>query len=149
MWCGACSVVARARAAVVVVEFWPIWHLLPFTQEIPLPQTFQQAFYQVVQQAENQGQALTLNQGKLTVMAEKATPTPLESAALALAETHVRAALGFDPTEPIDWTEGCQVPCSKPGAAAGVGAINWQNILTLIETYLPQILAILLPLLGG
>lgn len=120
-------------------------------------QTFQQAFYQVIQECENSGKSLTLNQGKLTVMAEKATPTPLETAALALAETHVRAALGFSATEEIDWTEGCQVTCKKvaiscvgPDVAASTAtAINWQNILTLIETYLPQILAILLPLLGG
>lgn len=114
--------------------------------------TFQQAFYQVVQECENQGKSLSVSQGKLTVMVEKATPTPLETAALALAETHVRAALGFCPDEPIDWTEGCQVQSKQLNAVAGVAptatAINWQNILTLIETYLPQILAILLPLLG-
>lgn len=115
-------------------------------------QTFQQAFYQVVQECENQGKSLTLSQGKLTVMAEKATPTPLEAAALALAETHVRAALRLDPTAPIDWTEGCKCTITispTGGEGAAVGVINWQNILTLIETYLPQILAILLPLLGN
>lgn len=114
-------------------------------------QTFQQAFYKVAQECEAQG-PLTVSQGKLCVMVEKATPTALETAALALAETHVRAALGFDPTEPIDWTEGCQVqrPASKTvmSFAPETTAINWQNILTMIETYLPQILAILLPLLG-
>ena len=103
---------------------------------------FKTAFYQVSQSLPS----LTPNQGKMVWLVEKPAASPVETAALALAESHVRAALGFDPTETIDWTDGCPVMSRKPGASAS--AINWQNILTLLETYLPQILAILLPLLA-
>lgn len=105
---------------------------------------FKTAFYQVSQTLPS----LTPNQGKLVWLVEKPAASLVETAALALAESHIRAALGFDPTETIDWTDGCQVTSTKVRNGVAPSVINWQNILTLLETYLPQILAILLPLLA-
>ena len=109
---------------------------------------FATAYYVAAQQLPT----LTPNKAKLVKAIEDLGANVASAAALALTETHVRAALGFDLTEPVDWTDGCQMQSKRLNAqlafAPTATAINWQQILDLIETYLPQILAILLPLLA-
>jgi hypothetical protein len=79
----------------------------------------------------------TPTQARLAKMIERGKGTP---PLVVILEQHVRAKLGYSPTETIDWATG--TPPKE-----GVAAIDWASLLAFIEALLPVLLPILLPLL--